>query len=50
MSLSKMTENKVIQESWDFIVDLNQMPYNQKVSVAVFNIEVKRQVDEIDKR
>jgi hypothetical protein len=42
--------NKVVQESWDFLVDLNQMPYNQKVSVSKLNLEMKRKVDEINKR
>jgi hypothetical protein len=40
----------VIQESWDFLIDLNQVPYNQKISIAKLNLELKRKVDEIDKK
>ena len=43
MSLSK----EVTQESWDFLVDLSQMPHNQNVKIHDLNLALKRKIKQI---
>jgi hypothetical protein len=37
------------KESWDFLIDLGQVPYNQKPTPSTVNLELKRKIEEIDK-
>jgi hypothetical protein len=36
------------KESWYFLIDLGQLPYNQKASPTVMNLEVTRQIEAIN--
>jgi hypothetical protein len=38
------------KESWDFLIDLGQVPYNQKPTPSTVNLEIKRKIEEIDKK
>jgi hypothetical protein len=38
------------QESWDFTLDLNVMPYNQRARFHVVQLEVKRRIEAVDKK
>jgi hypothetical protein len=45
MDLSKQAE----KELWDFLIDMDQLPYNQEAFAANVNLEIKRQIESIDK-
>ena len=47
--VSKMSKKNFKQESWDFLLDLNVMPYNQRARYHAVQLEVKRRIEEVDK-